>query len=848
MSGERGAAAGSRAGNLPAPISTFIGRQQEMATVQQMLNAHRLVTLVGSGGMGKTRLAIEACRPLVGQWADGIWLVELAAVTDPARITQVATGALGLPETAPGEGFAALLHHLRHRRALLLLDNCEHLLEACAGFALDLLQGCPHLRILATSRAALGVPGEALCRVETLPLPKRADLPTLSPEEILSFDAVQLLVERIRAIRPSFRLDPESARTLAEICIRLDGVPLALELAAARTKLLSPEQIALRLDDRLHLLTDGSRTALPRQQTLKALLDWSFDLLPPTEQALFRRLAVFQGDWSLEAVEAVAGDGEGGSLIDLLGRLVDHSLVNTREVDGSIRYSMLETIREYALVKLEESGEQAPVRKRHLDWLLRLVEGPAAAMTSAERWRVLGRELENIRAAMAWALGPGEDPGAAARLFTAVLEFWHAGVLEGERWLKAILAKSYRLPPELLVRLLLDGARMSLWQRDMPGLEGLAQRALEISRQTGNTEGAVEARGKLAIAALMKGEYPRGEALAQAVLQEAREIGDTELEGQLLNQLGRTKLVGGQWEEAEAILRQAAAVNQAGGFLMILDGVLHNLGWLRLRQRRLAEAEALQRERRQLLEGMQLGLNPRFVEQEARISYLRGEYRQAVALCQEALALMTSGQSSQNQQSVEVLMALAYLRLGHLPEAVALLEGAVGRVARQGWPRGYLPAAECALLAEARREWLRAAFLTGASPEVADLYWGAEGELEAAQPALRAALGEERYTAALRAGRSAPLERVVAVCLGQAEVALPDAPKPPPEPALPDGLTSREVEVISLAAQGLSDREIAARLFISPRTVETHLRNIYNKVGVSKRAALVAYALRHGLA
>ena len=362
--------------NLPALLSSFIGRQTQIAEVQRHVAQSRLLTLTGPGGCGKSRLAIQVATHLQADFPDGVWLVELAPLSDPAFVPQTVAFALGAREDPARPIQAVLADVLRPKAALLVLDNCEHLLDACAELSDGLLCACPRLHILASSREALGITGEVAYRVPSLATADPSRLPPLA--DLARVEAVRLFVERAAAVRPGFELTEQNAPAVAQIVRRLDGIPLAIELAAARMKALSALQIAQRLDDRFRLLTGGSRTALPRQQTLRATIDWSYDLLSEPEQRLFCRLAVFRGGWTLEAAEAVcAGPDLSGfqnltsrDVLDLLIELVNKSLVNVEEQDGEARYSRLETIRQYGCQKLEDSGELDAMRRRHLDYFL----------------------------------------------------------------------------------------------------------------------------------------------------------------------------------------------------------------------------------------------------------------------------------------------------------------------------------------------------------------------------------------------------------------------------------------------------------------------------------------------
>src|SRR5713226_5481995 len=374
-----------------------------MAAVKQLLSSTALLTLTGSGGCGKTRLALQVAADLLEEYADGVWLVELAPLADPALVPQTVASALGVRD-APGRPLTATLtDYLRSKSLLLVLDNCEHLLEAGAQLADALLRSCPRLRLLASSREGLGIGGEQTYRVPSLSLPDARHLPPL--ERLRDFEAVQLFADRARLSQATFAVTQANALSVAQVCQRLDGIPLAIELAAARVKALSVEKLNERLDDMFRLLTGGSRTALPRQQTLRALIDWSYDLLSPSEGALLRRLSVFAGGWTLEAAEAVcAGEGvEEWEVLDLLTSLVEKSLVLYEERGGEGRYRLLETVRQYARDRLLEAGEAEAVRGRHLGFVLRLAEEAEPKLSGPEQVVWLDRleaEHDNLRAAL----------------------------------------------------------------------------------------------------------------------------------------------------------------------------------------------------------------------------------------------------------------------------------------------------------------------------------------------------------------------------------------------------------------------------------------------------------------
>ncbi len=411
---------GETPNNLPQQLTSFIGREKEIAEVKRLLapdlsenreftlaGQARLISLIGPGGTGKTRLSLQVANALLESFVDGVWLVELAPLTDPQFIVPTLATPLGLSEQ-PGRPLQdRLADYLRSRKVLLILDNCEHLIDACATLADGLLRACPDLRILASSREVLGIAGEQAYRVRSLALPLALD--GMSITELGNYEAVRLFVQRAALVRSDFALTSDNAASVLQICRRLDGIPLAIELAAARTRVLTPDQIAIRLDNRFRLLTGGSRTALPRQRTLQALIDWSYDLLSEPECALFRRLSVFAGSWMLEAAETVAGIEpiEPYEVLDLLEQLVSKSLVVAEGSDLGMHYRLLETIRQYAQEKLVESGEANDMRDRHLDYFLdQSRQGMQAVwqLHGGDWMQRLVAESDNLRSARSWAL------------------------------------------------------------------------------------------------------------------------------------------------------------------------------------------------------------------------------------------------------------------------------------------------------------------------------------------------------------------------------------------------------------------------------------------------------------
>lgn len=415
--------------NLPIRLTSFIGREKEIKEIQRALTPDatedgqvRLLTLTGPGGCGKTRLAIHAASEMVDNFLDGIWLVEFGPLADPDHLTNALAAVLGAVEEPDGELITAIIEHLRGKTLLLIFDNCEHVIQTSAELAEALLQACSTVYILATSRELLGVNGERAIYVPSLSMPDRRHPPL--PGQFAQFESIQLFIDRAANVVPGFSLTPENEAAVAQICQRLDGIPLAIELAAARMRILPVEQIASRLDDVFRLLTGGSRTALPRHQTLQALIDWSYDLLTEPEKALFRRLAVFARHWTLEACESICG-GEGvdsGEVLELLGRLIEKSLAIKRSkvVDGVIRYRLLDSIRQYALTKLIESGETDAIRRRHAEYYFTFAEAGAPKTLDdylQKKWLDnVELEIDNIRAALAWSISAMNNEAVEMRM------------------------------------------------------------------------------------------------------------------------------------------------------------------------------------------------------------------------------------------------------------------------------------------------------------------------------------------------------------------------------------------------------------------------------------------------
>jgi non-specific serine/threonine protein kinase len=586
--------------NLPLRLSSFIGRGREVTELQTLLSDDRLLTLTGPGGAGKTRMAIEVASEVVDDFRDGAWLAELASLSDSDLVAQAVAQALGVRE-APGRPLiGALLEHLESREALLVLDNCEHLIDACATLADTLLRSCPKVRILATSREALGIAGERTWPVPPLSSPDSHNLPPV--QDLRSYEAIRLFVERARAVVPTFELTENNAPAVARLCRVLDGMPLAIELAAARVRVLSVEQISSRLEDSFVLLAGGNRNTLPRQRTLRAAIDWSYVLLGDKEQALFRRLSVFTGGFDLDAAEEVCGGEnlEQDEVLNQLTSLVDKSLVEVAERGGAARYRLLEIVRQYAREKLEGSGEKPSIRRRHAGFFLELAEHVEPKINGKDREFWLGRldtEHDNLRAALAWSQETAEAE-TALRLAGALSWFWFHREYwsEWRRWLDGTPAIRESLggpgPTEARAKAL-SGAGFLAW---MQGDQGLARSQLEESvalwRDVGDRQGLAQALRFLSGSFESQGDYAAARPLAEESVELFREGDDRFGLGITLSRLGITALAQGDYEVARAALEEGVEICRGIEDDWALALALRNLGIGALRESKHEEAVA----------------------------------------------------------------------------------------------------------------------------------------------------------------------------------------------------------------------------------------------------------------
>ncbi|MBK7474204.1 MAG: tetratricopeptide repeat protein [Betaproteobacteria bacterium] len=518
--------------NLPHQATAFIGRANELAELGRLLVGARALTLTGAGGSGKTRLSLQAAADALESFPDGAWLAELAPLADPGLVAQTVATVLGLKE-ARGQSIAqTLCEHLNDKKLLLLLDNCEHLLDGCAQLVDTLVRRCPGVKILASSRQALGIAGEQIYRVPSLTLPDAKQ--TATQQSIRSFESVQLFIDRASLVRADFQVTDRNAPALASLCRQLDGIPLAIELAAARVRTLSIEEIDHKLDRRFRLLTGGSRTALPRHQTLRSLIDWSYDLLPEPEKLLLQRLSIFAGGWTLEAAEAVCADSglEDEEILDRLTSLADKSLVVAEPADGRYRYRLLETVRQYAGAKLLERGSGDAVSERHRDYYLAVAEAAESRLRSgadqATQLRRLEEEHDNLRAALDWSLA-GAASSASLRLCGSLTPFWgmRGHFAEGRDRCARVLAKARAgEQTQELAKVLQGAGRLAYMQADYAAARALHDECLAIMRQSGDRRGIAASLTYLGSVAVEQGDWSSARTLLEEGLAITRELGD----------------------------------------------------------------------------------------------------------------------------------------------------------------------------------------------------------------------------------------------------------------------------------------------------------------------------------
>ncbi|BBY06124.1 helix-turn-helix transcriptional regulator [Mycobacterium noviomagense] len=893
--------------HLPVQLSRFVGRDAELAQVRELLAHNRLVTLTGTGGVGKTRLAVQIAARLAEEFADGIWYVDLAPITDPDVVPIAVARALELPDQPGRSTMDTLTRFVADRQMLLVLDNCEHLLDASAAMVVALLGAGPDVTVLATSREAIGVAGEVGWR-----------MPSLS----LADEAVELFEDRARRVRPDFAVCDDNAATVKEICTRLDGLPLAIELAAARVRALSLDEILDSLHDRFRLLTGGARTAVRRQQTLRASVDWSHALLTEPERVLFRRLAVFMGGFDLDAAQAVAGSGdvERFQVLDLLTLLVDKSLVVAEHASGATRFLLLETVRQYAQEKLVESGEADTVRTRHRDYYTAMaapLDAPAGS-DYEQRLEQAETEIDNLRAAFAWSL-ENHDIEPALALASSLQPLWQARgrVREGLAWFDAALSDLDVQRAEVVLavraRALADRAVLGVWLGDADSPDQ-AQQALTIAREIDDAALLVRALTACGIVAALSAEAA-GPYFAEAIGL-ARDLGD-------------------RWRLSQILAGQARAANHAadplatrapaeeGRDLADAIGDRYNsricrycLAWAQIHQGELASAATqladLLADARAAHDGLMelqcLGGQGVVLALQGEVAAARAAAEAAVNAAAEvggayaaygyaalSFSAMAGGDAAALQDAADAwpqvttlpqmaalqrtYSAAAALAGGDLVaarrwadaavstswggfQAAALLMRARVAIAAGEFEQGERDSHEALSLAASTGAHLNVPDIleslaalageAGSHPEAARLFGAAQairqrmGSVrfkiydfaDEATVALRNTMGDNDFEAAWSEGAALSTEEAIAY----AQRRHGERKRPASGWA---SLTPTERDVVRLVSEGLANNDIATRLFVSPRTVQSHLTHVYTKLGLSSRVQLAQEAARH---
>jgi predicted ATPase/DNA-binding CsgD family transcriptional regulator len=855
--------------NLPEQLTPLIGRAQEIQAVCTLLRQPgvRLVTLAGTGGVGKTRLGLQVASDLLIDFADGVSFVPLAPISTSELVVAAIAQTLGVKESGERSLFDLLKAHLQDKHLLLLLDNFEQVVQAAPQLA-ELITLCPHLKLLVTSRAVLHIRGEHEFPVPPLALPNLAHLP--ESETLLQYAAVALFLQCAKAARPDFQVTPANTRVIAEICVHLDGLPLAIELAAARIKLLPPQALLTRLGHRLQVLTSGARDAPIRQQTLRNTLAWSYDLLDAEEQRLFRRLSVFVRGCTLEAVEGLytALGKMPADVLDGVASLMDKSLLRPVGQEGEeSRLLMLATIREYALEALAASGEMESTRRAHASYCLALAERAELELGGSQQAAWLGqleREHDNLRAALRWSLEQAGDEGAmedersmeiALRFGGALQEFWrvHGHISEGRTFLERALAASEGIAAPVRAKALIAAATLAFNQSDYDCTEMLCQESLALYRELEDQPGIAHSVYFLGNVAWTRGDTPTARSLLAEALALARATDDEERAAYSLFSLGLVASSQGEYARARALFEESLAIHRQ---LENKRGIAHTLSQLAqvllVSQSDQASAPSLLDEC--LVRSQEIG----FKEGIAASFWLSGQ----VALSQGELATARS--------LVEKSVAL-YKEMGHRYGTAESLS-ALGKVlASSGdYAAAYARYEESlAISGEMGEKWVIAACLVGLGEVVAaqqKLAWAAQlwGAAEAVRDAIgipippveladyersllavRVHLGERARAAAWAQGRSMTPQQALTA---QGQKPIPISTKAVSPPNYPAGLTEREVEVLRLVAAGLTDLQVAEKLVLSPRTVHTHISSIYSKLGITSRSAATRYAIEHHLA
>jgi predicted ATPase/DNA-binding CsgD family transcriptional regulator len=856
--------------NLPAQLTPLIGREHEVAEACILLRSPdvRLVTLTGTGGVGKTRLALQVAAGLLDDFPDGVSFVPLAPISDPDLVVPTIAQALDVKESGTRSMLDLLKAFLKDKHLLLVLDNFEQILPA-APHLTDLLTSCPELKLLVTSRAVLHVQGEHEFSVPPLALP---DLKQLPPIGALShYAAVALFLQRARVVKPTFEVTPANARLIAEICAHLDGLPLALELAAARIKLLTPQALLARLEHRLQVLTGGTQDAPTRQQTLRNTIDWSYHLLTPSEQHLFRRLSVFVGGCTLEAIEVLYKvlDGKLTNVFDTVASLLDKSLLQQTEYeDDEPRFGMLETLREYGLEALEASEEMEAVRQAHATYYLALVEQAEPELDGPQQavWREhLEQEYGNLRAAIQWSLKQGKAGDSmemALRLGGALSEFWSVRGYrsEGRSILDRALAGSKGARTPVRAKALVTAGELALGLGDREGAESLFEESLTLYKGFGDARGMAHVLNGLGRIAVDKGELRIARSLYEQALVLQREMGDKVDVAWSLHDLAYLAFDRGEYTEARTLFEESLAIQQE-------LGNTRGIAWSRaglaqvlfLSQGHHATTRAQFEECLEIFResGDKVGVAFCF-SLLGQVALYQGDAAIACSLAEEGVTLYKEMGNRPGAAWSRFLLARALAFKGDHVAARALYEESLTEARATGEKLDIVHNLEgLAGVVAAQGELTWAARLWGTAEALRDpmgtplppVYRAGYDQSVAAA---RAQLGEKAFAAAWAEGHAMTPDQALAA---QGPVTLPTPTSAertstsPTKPVItyPNDLTAREVEVLRLLAQGLTDTQIAEQLVISPRTVNTHLTSIYGKIQVSSRSGATRYAVDHRL-
>lgn len=806
--------------SLPNPLSSFIGRDRERADVRRLLSENRLVTIVGAGGLGKTRLAVATAT----EWQrhTPVAFVDLAPVRDGDVVVQAILSALGLADRRGRSLLERITEYLHGQEQLLVFDNCEHLISACARVVNELLSTLPLVRVLATSREALRIPGEVVWRLGPLAFPDIA-AESLPPRELLDFEAPRLFYERARLVQPDFRLDAATARATASICRRLEGIPLALELAAARLRILPIEQLADGMDARLRLLGMANRLAPERQQTLRSAFDWSYHLLSEAERTLFRRLAVFAGGCSLHTAEQVCADAtlEQTDVLDLLTQLVDKSLVIARAERGEARFGMLEPVREYAAEQLATAGELEYMRRRHRAYFVEFAEQAAQGLDSADQVAWLERvaiDLDNLRAAVTSSREDTDGAEDEMRLAGALGRFWHmhGGSSEAQQWIEHALARG-AAPAAPRARALAWAAQFANHSGDPQTGRQLAEEAVAQARESKDPRTLALALRHLGFGLSLLGETDAALSAFGEATQVARVARDHRGVIKGLQFLGRSTEDAGDAQSAEALYQEALDVA--------------NSRW------QAASTDVLE---------IQFDV--------ARLALARGEDDVARGLLIECLERSRRQDWDFGAAASAIGLGELARRQGDMVLADTCAREALDRARRAG--DAITMAASLVLFAHllvVRQQLDLAARLLGA-----EAMWRSRGAVSTAGgvlrwimpslarhdadvQALRTTLGESAFARLWAEGRRLSLETAITLALQARPVTRA------PSRDVTESLTAREREVVELVARGHSNRQIAAALVVSERTAETHVAHCLAKLGLSSRSQLAAWAYAQGL-